>query len=145
MDTPAADKDPVLWSARPDWAHFVFLWIFVFIMAVRGIIILRMGYLTAAAFHLAALVLLSGIAVFLRQTSQYTLTRSAVHRSEGLLGKGRRTFPLKQIESVDEQRGPLDRLLGTGDLVLELQGGTRQRLSGIKHPEVIARKIRALL
>lgn len=145
MDRPDDTDSQPVWAGRPAWSHFVFLWIFVAIMAVRGVVAFRTGYLGAALFHLIAILLLSALAVFLRQTAHYSVTRKAIYRSKGFTGKRYQSFAITSVASVDEHRGPIDRLLGTGDLVLSLSDGTRERLAGIKYPDRVARKIRALL
>jgi membrane protein YdbS with pleckstrin-like domain len=145
MDPRVIDDSPVLWAGRPAWSHFIFLWIFVAIMAIRGMVAFRTGFLSTGLFHVLAILVLSGIAVFLRQTARYAVTRKAVYRSKGFLGEQFQSFPVPSLASVEEHRGPLDRLLGTGDLVLSFSDGTRERLTGIKHPDLVARKIRALL
>jgi membrane protein YdbS with pleckstrin-like domain len=135
----------VVWIGKPAWSAYVFLWFFAAIMAIRGIISFRLGYWDSMLFHLAVVGMLSALAFFLRRSTHYKVTRKAVHRSKGFLGKEEQTFPLTAIVSVDEQQGPLDRLFGSGDVVLHLKEGTRQRLAGVKDPDVVCRKIRALL
>ena len=145
MDPRETDDSPALWSGRPAWSHFAFLFIFVAILGVRGAVAFRMGSWQAGLFHLVAVLLLTGLGVFLRQTAHYRLTRMAVYRSKGLLGKGEKKIPISTIASVDEQQGPLDRLLGSGEILLHLKDGRSERLSGVKDPEVVSRKIRAIL
>jgi membrane protein YdbS with pleckstrin-like domain len=135
----------VVWVGKPAWSAYVFLWFFAAIIAIRGIISFRLGYWDSMLFHFALVGMLSALACFLRQTTHYKVTRRAVHRSKGFLGKEERSFPLETIASVEELQGPLDRLLGSGDVVLHLKEGTRQRLAGVKDPDVVCRKIRALL
>jgi len=134
-----------VWAGRPAWSHYFFLWFFVAILAVRGVISLWMGYPASVAFHLSGGVLLAALATYLRRTTHYRVTRLAVFRSEGFLGNDERSFPISALASVREQQGPLERWLGCGDVLLHLKDGTQERLAGIKDPEVVSRKITALL
>jgi membrane protein YdbS with pleckstrin-like domain len=99
----------------------------------------------SAAIDLAGMVLLAALGLVLRRTTRYRVTRRAVSRSEGLFGNVGRAFPLSSIASVREHRGPFDRLLGCGDVMLHLNDGTQERLAGVTEPEVVCRKIEALL
>lgn len=144
MDASARSELPV-WEGRPAWGYYFFVWFFVAILAVRGIISLWMGYGGSAMIHLAGVPMLVGLALFLRRTTLYRVTRQAVSRSEGIFGEAERSFPLSSIASVREQQGPLDRLLGCGEVMLHLKDGTQERLAGVKNPEVVCRKIAALL
>lgn len=144
MDTPG-HSEPSVWAGRPAWGHYFFLWFFVALLGMRGVVSLWMGYPSSVAYHLAGSAILAALAVFLRRTTRYRLTRQSVFRSEGFLGENERSFPLSAIASVREQQGPLERWLGCGDVMLHLKNGTRERLSGVKDPEVVSRKIAALL
>jgi membrane protein YdbS with pleckstrin-like domain len=75
------------------------------------------------------------------------ITRHAVHRTTGIRGRVDRAIPLNSITSVEIERGPLDRLFGIGAVVLYLKEGEgrRERIAGIKDPEVVYRKMTALL
>jgi len=142
----ASDRSEAsVWEGRPAWGYYFFVWFFVFILAVRGMIALWMGYGVSASIHLAGVPMLAALALFLRRTTRYRVTRQAVSRSEGFFGKAERSFPLSSIASVQEQQGPLDRWLGCGEVMLHLKDGTRERLAGVKDPEVVCRKIAALL
>jgi membrane protein YdbS with pleckstrin-like domain len=144
MDSSARGELPV-WEGRPALGYYFFVWFFIAILGVRGIIALWMGYGGAATVHLAGIAMLAALAFFLRRTTRYRVTRQAVFRSEGFFGESERSFPLSAIASVREQQGPLDRLMGCGEVTLQLKDGTRERLAGVKAPDVVRRKIAALL
>jgi membrane protein YdbS with pleckstrin-like domain len=135
----------VIWSGRPAWSEYVFLWAFVAILATRGLLMLRIEQWQSALNHLAGIALLAGLAVFLRQTTHYWLTREAVHRTKGLLGKGEEIFSLKEIASISVQQGPLDRLFGIGALMFHFKDGRLERFAGVRDPDPISRRITALL
>ncbi len=136
---------PVVWTGQPAWSTYVFLWCFVAILGIRGVIFLWLGYWISIFYHAAGMGMLVALAIFLRRTTRYRVTRQAVHRAQGILGKTEQTFPLGDIASVDQLQGPLDRLFCSGNVVLYLKKGTREQLAGVKDPEVVCRKIRALL
>jgi membrane protein YdbS with pleckstrin-like domain len=144
MGTARHDERSV-WAGRPAWNHYIFLWFFVAILAVRGGISLWMGYPASVVFHLSGVMLLSALAIFLRRTTHYRVTRQAVFRSEGFFGNDERSFPISSLASVRGQQGILERWLGCGDVMLHLKDGTQERLAGVKDPEVVSRKITALL
>lgn len=85
------------------------------------------------------------LAVFFRQTTRYTVTPDAVHRTKGLFGESEESVPIADIESVSVRQSPLDRFFGIGTVMLQRKGGTIERLAGLTDPDVIRRKIEALL
>ena len=141
----SAHREPPVWEGRPAWGSYFLLWLFVAVLAVRALFAFGMGTWGLAAINLSGIAMLSALAFFLRRTTRYRVTRRDVSRSAGFLGKGERSFPLSSIASVREEQGPLDRILGCGDLTLHLKDGTRERLAGVKDPDVVRRKIAALL
>jgi membrane protein YdbS with pleckstrin-like domain len=143
--TGSARSEPPVWEGRPAWGYYFFLWFFVAILGGRGSFSLWMGDRMSAALYLAGMGLLAALGLFLRRTTRYRVTRRAVSRSEGLFRETERVFPLSSIASVREQRGPFDRLLGCGDVMLHLKDGTQERLAGVNEPDVVCRKIEALL
>lgn len=144
MET-SKDKSSVVWSGRPAWSSYILLWVFVSILAIRGLFSIRFQAWSSVLFHLVAIALLSMIAILLRQTAHYRVTREGVYRSTGFSGKSEQAFLISTIDSVSERSGPLERLFGIGDVVLHLKDGTNERLSGIKDPEIVSNKIKALL
>jgi len=147
MDSPGSqgDDSPIIWTGRPAWSTYLWLWIFCAILGIRGVVSFSMGYRNSALFHIMAIGLLAMLAVLLRSTSRYRLTRQAIYRSKGFVGKAEQSFPISSVSSVSEKRSPLERFTGSGDLVLHLKNGVNERLTGLKHPEILRRKIEALL
>jgi len=139
------NREPPVWEGWPSLGHYFFLWFFVAILGGRGLFALWTGDRGSASIYLAGMALLAALGLFLRRTTRYRVTRQAVSRSDGILGKTERSFPLSSIASVREQRGAFDGLLGCGDVMLQLKDGTQERLAGVKEPEIICRKIEALL
>ena len=99
----------------------------------------------SAAIHVAGMAMFVGLAVFFRRTTRYTLTQEAVYRSTGIFGRTTERLPLSEFESVDVGCSRLDQLLGIGTVQLHRDNGTAERLAGLKDPDVICRKIEALL
>jgi membrane protein YdbS with pleckstrin-like domain len=142
---PQGDDAVEVWRGRPAWSSFILLWIFVVILAIRGIAFIWIVSWLSALFHAVPILLLTAIAVGLRQTALYRITRRAVYRSKGFTGTQEHSVSLSQIDSTSERMGPLDRLFGTGDVILHLKDGTTERLAGIKEPEIVSRKITAMI
>jgi len=138
----------LVWEGRPAWSEYIFLWFFAFISTFRAltVFILAMGDPGSGLIYLFGAGLFVGLAYFLRRTNHYAVTRAAVHRATGLLGRSEKIIPLKEITAVGIEQGPLDRLFGIGTILIHLKEGERaDRLSGIRDPEVVCRKIEALL
>jgi membrane protein YdbS with pleckstrin-like domain len=139
------DDTSEIWRGRPAWSSFILLWIFVAILAIRGVFFIWIVSWASALFHAVPILLLTAIAVGLRQTALYRITRRAVYRPKGFTGNQEHCISLSSIASASERKGPLDRLFGTGDVILHLKDGTSEHLAGIKEPEIVSRKIMAMI
>lgn len=139
--------EPVLWAGQPAWSEHLFLWFFAFMALTRAALVFWAGDWVGGGIYAAGAGGLAALAVFLRQISGYALTRQAVYRTQGLLGREIKAIPIKSIASVSIQQGPLDRILGIGAVVLYMKEGESryERLAGIKDPGVVCRKIAAML
>lgn len=145
---PSGKDHRLVWEGRPALSEYVFLWFFAVLSAIRGavVFVLPMGDLGSGLIYFSGTVLFIGLALFLQRTTRYAVTRAAVHQATGLLGRGEKIIPLENITATSVEQGPLDRLFGIGTLLLHLKEGERaDRLSGIRDPEVVSRKIEALL
>lgn len=145
---PTEEDRRVIWEGRPAWGEYIFLWFFALISAIRALFIffLPVGDPGTGAIYGLGASLFIWLALFLRRTSRYAVTRAAVHRAAGFLGRDEKIIPLQKIAAVGAEQGPLDRLFGIGTVVLNLKGGEQaERLRGIRDPEVVCRKIEALL
>jgi membrane protein YdbS with pleckstrin-like domain len=118
---------------------------FVTIIGIRAVVSFRLGLGENAFYEIVLVSVLLTIPLYFHQTTHYRVTRHAVFRAKGFLGKEEQSFPLSAIESVSQQQGPLERLFNCGNVVIKLKDGRKERLSGIKDPDVVGRKIRALL
>ena len=137
--------ETIRWTGHPAWSEYVFLWFFAVIFGVRAGLAVWIGQWGMAIIFGSGLALSAALAVFFRHTTRYTVTPDAVHRTTGLFGESEDRVPMAEIESVSVRQSPLDRFLGIGAVMLQRKGGTIERLAGLTDPEVIRRKIEALL
>src|SRR5215470_19127038 len=80
---------------------------------------------------------------FLRwRTTTYELTTRRFRLRSGILSRAGRDFPLVRISDISYSSGPVDRLLGTGSLIIE-SAGEHGQLVLHEIPEV--RKVQATL
>jgi len=143
---PDEDDRRVVWEGRPAWSEYIFLWFFALVSALRSLLIFSTGDADSGLIYALGIGLFVGLAVFLRRTNRYAVTRAAVHRAAGILGRSERIIPLTKIAAATVEQGPLDRLFGIGMIVLRLKGGGQtETMRGIRDPEVVCRKIEALL
>jgi membrane protein YdbS with pleckstrin-like domain len=138
-------REVIRWSGQPAWSQYVFLWFITVVFGLRVGLLVWWGDWGSAAIHVAGMAMFVGLAVFFRRTTRYTLTQDSIYRTTGLFGKSEDRLPLSEVESVDVGLTRLDQLLGIGTVLLHRADGTSERLAGLKEPEVIQRKIEALL
>jgi len=76
------------------------------------------------------------------RTTVYELTTRRLRLRDGIVARNGRDIPLSRITDISFRKGPLDRLLGSGTLVVESAGEHGQlRLTEIPHVE----RVQALL
>jgi membrane protein YdbS with pleckstrin-like domain len=89
-------------------------------------------------------VMLLGLVVILRYWAKYLLTTKGVLVRNGYSGKDMASMDFEKINAVEVQQGPVARFLGIGALVVK-DSDRSLRFRGIKAPEVLETKLRALL
>jgi membrane protein YdbS with pleckstrin-like domain len=90
--------------------------------------------------------MLLGLVVVLRYWAKYLLTSKRVLLRNGYSGKDMASVDFGRIKAVEVTQGPVARILGIGTLVVQCQDSNRSlRFRGIKAPEVLETKLRALL
>ena len=137
--------EQIRWTGHPAWSEYVFLWFFAVVFGVRAGLAVWLGQWGMAIIFGSGLVLSAALAAFFQHTTRYTVTPDAVHRTTGLFGESEESIPTEDIESVSVRESPLNRFFGIGTVMLQTKDGTRERLVGLKDPDVIRRKIEALL
>jgi uncharacterized membrane protein YdbT with pleckstrin-like domain len=80
------------------------------------------GRLVVAAVAILALMVWLIVPVLRWRTTTYELTTKRLKVRDGIVVRHGRDIPLARINDVSFQKGPLDRLLGSGRLVVESAG-----------------------
>jgi membrane protein YdbS with pleckstrin-like domain len=143
-DSLAAGEEPVL-ILHPHWKTLVrpiALTFLVVAALLAGEVVIPSGR-TADAERLGlavvAIVLLMWWLTYplLRwRTTVYELTSRRMRLRDGIIARHGRDIPLSRITDVSYRKGPLDRLLGCGTLVVESAGEHGEiRLTEIPHVE----------
>ncbi|HET6369937.1 MAG TPA: hypothetical protein VFG95_01995, partial [Nitrospiria bacterium] len=96
MNGDGSDGNTV-WAGHPAWSEYIFLWFFAIIFSARMLFSLRMGQWDAAMIFAAGGILFVAAAVYQRQSTRYRITREAVYRTKGILGKVEYRIPLEEI------------------------------------------------
>jgi membrane protein YdbS with pleckstrin-like domain len=124
------DEQPVLFL-RPHWKTLVRPLLFAVVVVAAALVVEAVipSGSAAAALRLAVaviailtLMLWLMVPVLRWRTTTYELTTRRLRMREGILTRSGRDIPLARINDVSFQKGPLDRLLGSGRLVVESAG-----------------------
>jgi membrane protein YdbS with pleckstrin-like domain len=124
------DEQPVLFL-RPHWKTLVRPLLFAVVVVAAALVVEAVipSGPAAAALRLAvaviailALMLWLMVPVLRWRTTTYELTTRRLRMREGILTRRGRDIPLARINDVSFQKGPLDRVLGSGRLVVESAG-----------------------
>ncbi len=124
------DEQPVL-LLHPHWKTLIGpLLLAVIVLAVALLVeaVIPAGKaagverLVVAAIAILALMLWLMVPVLRWRTTTYELTTRRLRVREGVLTRRGRDIPLVRINDVSFAKGPLDRLLGSGRLVVESAG-----------------------
>jgi membrane protein YdbS with pleckstrin-like domain len=124
------DEQPVL-LLRPHWKTLVRPWLLAAVVVAAALVleaVIPSGSAAAAerlavgVIALLVLMLWLMVPVLRWRTTTYELTTRRLRMREGILTRRGRDIPLVRINDVSFQKGPLDRLLGSGRLVVESAG-----------------------
>ena len=138
-------KERVIWQGFPSWRQFSWLYIFFILTAGRGLLFLRWGLPGWQTWLGGSLVLLL-IIVILRHWVCYILTSTKVVISNAYTRRVLASMKLEKVQHIEYLQGPVDKFLGIGTLLIQSSEGEQElRLRGIKDPDVVAAKIRALV
>jgi membrane protein YdbS with pleckstrin-like domain len=80
------------------------------------------GRIAVGVIAIILAVVAAGVPFLRWKTTTYQLTTRRIQLRHGILTRSGRDFPLIRISDVSFSQGPLDRLLGTGRLVVESAG-----------------------
>lgn len=139
------ESERIIWEGYPSWGQFTWLYFFSLWTGLRGFFLLRVGFSGWEMWFVGAGMLL-GLVVVLRYWAKYLLTSKRVVLRNGYSGKDMASVEFGMFKSVEVMQGPVSRILGIGTLVVHCEGSGRSvRFRGIKDPEVIETKLRALL
>ena len=75
----------------------------------------------------------------------YRLTTLRLFKATGVVRRGLEEVALARVDRVVVKRGPLDRFLGIGRVLVETHGSRPMMLQGVLGPDLVAEKIRALM
>jgi membrane protein YdbS with pleckstrin-like domain len=141
-----ADEQPVL-RLHPHWKTLIGPLLLAVVvvaaaLAVEAVIpssrAAAVERLAVAAIAILALMLWLMVPVLRWRTTMYELTSRRMRVREGILTRHGRDIPLARINDVSFEKGPLDRLLGSGRLVVESAGEHGQiLLNDIPHVEFV--------
>ena len=111
-----------------------------------GVLLAGLGdtprWLRYAAAGAAALVVLRSLVIYLRwQRDTVTLTNQRVLRVQGVLARSVASVQLVNVVEVHCRQRLSERLLGAGDLVLELAGLDPVVLPGVRKPRLLQRLV----
>lgn len=141
----SGNPERILWEGYPAWGQFSWLYFFSLWTGLRGLIFVRAGVPGWELWIVGAAMLL-GLVVVLRYWAKYLITSRRVVLRNGYSGKDMACVELEMIKAVEVMQGPVARILGIGTVVVRCQDSDRSfRFRGIKDPEVLETKLRALL
>ena len=138
-------QERVIWKGFPSWRQFSWLYFFFILTAGRGLLFFRLGLPGWKTWVGGSLVLLL-ITAIIRHWVYYILTSTTVVISNGFTRREIESMKLKEVQHIEYLQGPVDKFLGIGTLLLQSSKDEQElRLRGVKDPDVVAAKLRALL
>jgi membrane protein YdbS with pleckstrin-like domain len=140
------DEQPVL-LLHPHWKTLVGPVLLAVIVVAAALVAVAVipsgsaaaaGRLAVAAIAILALMLWLMVPVLRWRTTTYELTTRRLRVRAGIVTRHGRDIPLARINDISFSKGPLDRLLGSGRLVVESAGEHGQiLLDDIPHVEFV--------
>ena len=131
MEPSLTDDEHLVLRLRPHWKVLIrAVLVAVLVVAVALIVevIIPSGSaaaverLVVAAVAILALMLWLMVPVLRWRTTTYELTSRRLRVRDGIVTRRGRDIPLSRITDVSFEKGPLDRLLGSGRLIVESAG-----------------------
>lgn len=135
----------ILWEGYPSWGQFSWLYLFSVWTGLRGLILIQADFPGWEMWMVGALLLLV-LAGILRYWAKYLITSQRALIRNGYTGRDIASVNLDMIKGLEVTQGPVAGVLGIGTVVIRCQDSDRSlRFRGIRSPEVIESKLRALL
>ena len=131
MEPSLTDDEHLVLRLRPHWKvliRAVLVAVLVVAVALIAEVIIPSGSAASAArlvvgaVAILALMLWLMVPVLRWRTTTYELTTRRMRVREGIVTRRGRDIPLSRITDVSFEQGPLDRLLGSGRLIVESAG-----------------------
>ena len=131
MEPSLTDDEHLVLRLRPHWKvliRAVLVAVLVVAVALIAEVIIPSGSaaavarLVVAAVAILALMLWLMVPVLRWRTTTYELTSRRLRVRDGIVTRRGRDIPLSRITDVSFEQGPLDRLLGSGRLIVESAG-----------------------
>ena len=131
MEPSLTDDEHLVLRLRPHWKvliRAVLVAVLVVAVALIAEVIIPSGSaaavarLVVAAVAILALMLWLMVPVLRWRTTTYELTSRRLRVRDGIVTRRGRDIPLSRITDVSFEKGPLDRLLGSGRLIVESAG-----------------------
>lgn len=139
------DTERILWEGYPSWGQFSWLYFFSLWTGLRGLIFVRAD-LPGWELWIVGAGMLLGLAVILRYWAKYLLTSKRVLLRNGYSGKEMASADFEMIKGIEVLQGPVARFWGIGTLLIQCRDSDRSlKFRGVKDPEVLETKLRALL
>jgi len=143
--TDQGEPERILWEAYPSWGQFSWLYFLSLWTALRGMIFFY-AEVSGGEIWLVGAGLLLAVAVGLRYWAKYLITSRQVLIRNGYSGKTIRCANHDMIRTLEVMQGPLAKFLGIGTVVIQCHDSNQTlRFRGIKDPEIVETKLRALL
>ena len=103
-------------------------------------------WLQIAVAVLAALVFLRALVIYLRwRQDTISVTTARFLRLQGVLGRSVASVQLENIAEVHARQRLFDRLIGSGDLVIEVHQAEALLVSGVRRPKLLQRLVLATM
>ena len=143
--TDQGGSERILWERYPSWGQFSWLYFLSLWTASRGMIFLYAEVSGWEIWVVGAGLLLGAAAGLRYWAKNFISTRQVIIRN-GYSGNTIRCASHDMINAIEVMQGPLAKFLGIGTVVIKCHDANRTlRFRGIKDPEIVETKLRALL
>jgi len=142
------DDETIAVDLHPHWWYFAEPVALLVGGVILGILSFAIGFLDNSATRTVALILVVGGAIWLGVryikwiSTNFVVTSDRVIFRQGIVSKTGIEIPLERVNTVFFKQGLFERMIGTGDLMIE-SGGERgqQRFTDIKDPDRVQNTI----